>query len=121
MAVPFNRVLDGAAEFIEKDIMPNMNDWQEIAARIALGRVFDNRDAIKSHLINTGYIRTFALIDETGNVDIDRLAADLKREIEKKGRLEVNLKIFGKMRFDAGDVDKLHRMITQEAARYENY
>lgn len=121
MAVPFSRVLDGAAEFIEKDIMPSMNDWQEIAARIALGRVFDNRDAIKNYLINTGYLRTFTLIDEDGNVDIDRLAADLKREIDKKGKIEINLKVFGKMRFDTGDVEKLHRMITQEGTRYDNY
>jgi hypothetical protein len=121
MSVPFNRVLDGAAEFIERDIMPNMTDWQEIAARIALGRVFDNRDAIKNYFVNTGYLRTFALIDEDGNVDIDRLIADLKREIERKGTLEVNLKIFGKLRFDSSDADKLHRIITQEGSRYENH
>lgn len=114
MAVPFNRVLNGASAFIEKNIMPGMNDWQEIAARIALGRVFDNRDALKAYLVNNGYIRTFAMIDDEGNVDIDRLASDLKREIEKKGKIEVNLKIFGKMKFDASDVDTLHRMITQE-------
>lgn len=121
MAVPFNRILDGAAEYIEKNIMPNMNDWQEIAARIAIGRVFDNRDAIKESLINNGYIRTFALIDENGNVDIDRLAQEIKREIEKKGRIEVNLKLFGKLKFDAADVDALHRMITQEGARHGSY
>lgn len=121
MAVPFSRVVDGAAKFIETEIMPNMNDWQEIAARIAIGRVFDNRDAIKRHLVSTGYLRTFALIDEDGNVDIDRLSADLKREIERKGKIEINLKLFGRLKFDSGDVDKLHRIITQEGAHRENY
>lgn len=114
MSVPLNRVLDGATEYIDKYIMPGMNDWQEMLARIAIGRVFDNREALKNYLVRTGYIRTFALIDDDGNVDIDRLAADLKREIEKKGKLEVNLKIFGKMKFDTGDVDKMLRTIKQE-------
>ena len=121
MAVSFNSALVGAAELIEKNIMPGMNDWQEIAARIALGRVFDNRDALKNYLVNNGYIRTFAMIDNDGNVDIDRLAGDLKREIEKKGKLEIDLKIFGKMKFEATDVDNLHRMIVQGGTRYENY
>jgi hypothetical protein len=114
MKVSLNRVLDGVVEFIETGIMPGMNDWQEIAARIALGRIYDSRENLKSYLTNTGYIRTFALIDDEGNVDIDRLAADLKREVERKGKLEVNLKMFGKMKFDAGDVERLRRLITQE-------
>lgn len=119
--VSFNRVLDGATAYIEQNIMPGMSDWQEIAARIALARVFDNRESLKDYLINNGYIRTFALIDEEGNVDIDRLAAEIKNEIERKGKLEVNLKIFGRLRFEPSDVDNLHRMITQEGKRYENY
>lgn len=120
MTVSFNRVLDGAAKYIDDCILPNMNDWQTIAARIAIGRVFNNRDALRSYIINNGYIRSFALIDEEGNVDIDQLAADIKREVERKGKVEVDLKIFGKMRFEAADVEKLHQMITQEV-RHENY
>ena len=117
MTVPLNRVLDGAVEFIETNIMPGMNDWQEVVARLAIGRIYDNREALQNFLVSTGYIRTFALIDDDGNVDIDRLTADLKREIEKKGKIEVNLKVFGKMKFNASDVDTLHRMITQEVTR----
>lgn len=113
MSVPLNRVLDGATEYIDKYIMPGMNDWQEVVARLAIGRIFDNREALQNFIVNTGYIRTFALIDEAGNVDIDRLAADFKREIEKKGKIEVNLKVFGRMKFNAEDIDTLHRMITQ--------
>ena len=114
MAVPLNRVLDGAVEFIEKNIMPGMNDWQEVVARMAIGRVYDNREAVQNFLVNTGYIRTFALIDDAGNVDIDRLASDLKRQVEMKGKIEVNLKLFGKLKFDANDVDQLYRLIIKE-------
>lgn len=120
MAVPFSRVMDGAAKYIDEFVIPGMNDWQEIAARIAIGRVFNNRDALRNYIINNGYIRSFALVDDEGNVDIDQLAADIKREIERKGKLDVDLKIFGKMRFSADDVDKLHHMIA-EGYRYENH
>ena len=114
MTVPFNRVLDGAAKYIDEFVLPGMNDWQEVTARIAIGRVFKNRETLQTYIINNGYIRSFALVDDAGNVDIDQLAEDLKREITRKGKLEVDLKIFGKMRFTADDVDRLHQYITKE-------
>ena len=115
MKVSFNRVLDGTAKYIDEFILPGMNDWQELAARIAIGRVFNNKDALRAYVVNNGYIRSFALIDDEGNIDIDQLAADIKREIERKGKLEVDLKLFGKLRFSPTDVNTLKRMITQEA------
>jgi hypothetical protein len=90
-----------------------MNDWQEIAARIAIGRLYENQQSVLTFLQNNGIVRAFGVIDSDGDVDIDRLCTDLKREIQKKKKIQVAIPGFGKMSFDASDVDKLYNYIKE--------
>ena len=109
----FDKVLDGAVRFINENVIPGMNDWQEIAARIAIGRLYENQQSVLTFLQNNGIVRAFGVIDSEGDVDIDRLCADLKREIQKKKKIQVAIPGFGKMSFDASDVDKLYNYIKE--------
>lgn len=111
MKIKFENVLDGVAKFIDDNIYSGMNDWQEIIARLAVGRIFNNRENLKSLLINNPIIRTFGIIDEDGNVDVQSLTADLKHEIERKGKLTVSVPLFGNITFKPEDVDNLYNTI----------
>ncbi|MDE6132837.1 MAG: hypothetical protein K2G04_05630 [Oscillospiraceae bacterium] len=112
MKVKFEAVIDGAAKFMDKEIYSGMNDWQEVLARVTVGQIFENRAALKESFINNGLIRTFGIIDENGDVEIDRLASSLKTEIQRKEKLTVSIPMFGKMTFHPSDVDSLYEMIT---------
>ena len=112
--VEFNRVIDGLARYMNKNIYANMNDWQEILARIAVGRIIGNPEMLKQSLQENGIVRTFAVMDSEGNVDLEPIMRDLKREIERKGKLSVNISMFGKMTFVPQDVDEIYREITGE-------
>ena len=48
----FEKVLDGAVRFINENVIPGMNDWQEIAARIAIGRLYENQQSVLTFLQN---------------------------------------------------------------------
>ena len=109
----FEKVLDGAVRFINENVIPGMNDWQEIAARIAIGRLYENQQSVLTFLQNNGIVRAFGVIDSEGDVDIDRLCTDLKREIQKKKKIQVAIPGFGKMSFDAADVDKLYNYMKE--------
>ena len=111
--IPFEKVLDGIAKYIDKEVYAGMNDWQEVLARVAVGRVFENRERLKTSLINNGVIRTFAIIDNDGNVDIEKLAEELKREIAKKEKITIAIPVFGKLIFKASDVDVLYATIKE--------
>ena len=111
MAVPFDRVIDGVIKFIDAEIINGMNEWQELIARIAIGRVAENIDNVKTAIINNGIVRTFGIVDDDGMVDIDTLAADIKREISRKGKLTVKIPMFGDMTFKPEDVDTIHNII----------
>lgn len=107
----FEKVLNGITKYIEREIYAGMNEWQEIFARIAVSRIIGNEENLKASLSGNTYLRTFAIIDEHGNVDIESLLDDLKEQISRKGKLEVNLAMFGRMRFTPEDVDKLRSYI----------
>ena len=110
--VEFNRVIDGLARYMNNNVFVNMNDWQEIIARVAGGRLIGNPEMLKQNLMSNGIIKTFAVMDSEGNVDLEPLMRDLKREIERKGKLTVDIPMFGKMSFVASDIDEIYREIT---------
>lgn len=119
MKVSFETVLNGIAKFIDKNVYTGMNDWQELIARIFVGRIFDARENLKSALVNCGFIRTFGIIDEDGNIDVENLAKDIKKELQRKEKITVSVPMFGKMTFVPQDVDDLCNLIAEETEKGE--
>ena len=120
MMYEFNRVIDGISRYIDAEIYSGMNDLQEFAARVLIGRFLINSDNVKNSLVNNGFIRTFGIINEEGMVDVVTLAKDIKREIARKGKISVSIPMFGTMNFVPEDVDALFRNITgEEMQNYE--
>ena len=113
MAVSFEKILDGIVRFMNEEIIPGMNDWQEVAARIAIGRIYETKENIQTQLAANGLVRAFGIMDSAGNVDAEKLLADLRRELEKKGKLQLSVPGFGKFTFTPADVEKLRRYILE--------
>ena len=110
--VSFEQILDGLARYLNKNFYSNLNDWQEIVARLAVGRIIGNPETLKQSLQANGIIRTFAVMDSEGNVDLEPLMRDLRKEIERKGKMTVEIPTFGKISFTGEDVTELYREIT---------
>ena len=110
--VEFNRVIDGLIRYLNNNLFAKMNDWQEVFARIAVGRIIGDPESLKQSLQANPFVRTFAIMDSEGNVDIENIARDLKREIERKGKISVEVPVFGRMSFVASDIDEIYREIT---------
>ena len=110
--VSFNQVLDGLARYLNKNFYSNLNDFQEVIARIAVGRIIGNPESLKQSLSANGIVRTFAIMDSDGNVDLEPIMRDLKREIERKGKLSVEIPMFGKISFLPQDIDEIYQEIT---------
>lgn len=106
----FNRVLNGITKYLDKEIYAGMNDWQEVVARIAVSRVLGNENLEKTILGNP-YVKTFAIADAEGNIDVEGLYRDLKKLIQAKGKVEISLPMFGKFTFTESDVDCLYSCI----------
>lgn len=107
----FNQVINGIAKYLNKQIFPNMNSWQETLARVFVSRFMNNQAKVKQMLEENPFIRTFAIFDENGEVDVEGIMADVKTAIREKGCIEFELPLFGYFKFTENDVDVLHNYI----------
>ena len=110
----FDRVLNGIMKYMDREIFSSMNDWQEMFARIAVSRLLGNSEQLKNTIMSNAYLRTFAIVDENGNVDVDGLYRDIKEQMRAKGKLEITLPMFGTYKFSESDVDRLYSCIKGE-------
>ena len=110
----FETVVNGISKYIDNEIYSGMTDTQEFVARLFVGRVIENEGNVKKALINNGIVRTFGIIDGDGMVDVCALCKDLKREIERKGKVSFTIPMFGKLTFESKDVDVIYKYITGE-------
>lgn len=114
MLYKFEKVVDGITRYIDAEIYTNMNDLQEVIARVVVGRMIENENGIKDTIRHNGIIRSLGIVDSEGMVDVDSLAADLKTAIQQKGKVEISIPMFGKMTFHPEDIDDIHRYIKGE-------
>ena len=114
MKYEFEKVIDGISKYIDSEIFPNLNDLQEFASRVLLGRFLGNTTNIKEMLINNGFIKTFGIIDSEGMVDVETLINDIKRELSKKEKITLSVPMLGQMTFVVSDADVLYHTITGE-------
>ena len=111
MKTSFESVLDGINRYIDREIYSNLSDVQELVARVVIGRVNQNAELIKQSLMGNGFVKTLCIIDSDGMVDVDRLLQDIKREMERKGSIQVDVPMIGKITFKPEDADILKEEI----------
>ena len=111
MKVKFESVIDGINRYLDKEIYGNLNDLQEFLARLAVGRINQSTDTIKAMLMSNGFAKTLCLIDSDGMVEIDSLLQEVKRELERKGSIQFEIPLIGKITFCPSDVDVLRDQI----------
>lgn len=113
MKVKFEKVIDGLNSYIAKEIYPNLNEIQEFAARLVVGRINNSSEALKAYITGNGFIKTLGLVDSEGMVEIDQLLHDVKREVERKGTIQIAVPLIGKLTFNPSDVDSIYDEIVR--------
>lgn len=112
----YEAVIQGIINYLNKEILSTMADWQAMLARIAISRVLTVKGGLKDAITNNAFLQSMGFVSVDGTVEIDRLAVDLKEQIASMGKLEIDLPIFGKYGFTPDDVDTLFKYI-KEAKR----
>lgn len=113
MKVKFESIVDGINRYLDKEIYGNLNDVQEFIARLAVGRINQNAANIKTALMNNGFVKTLCLIDSEGMVELDSLMQEIKKEIDRKGSIQFEIPLIGKLTFRSTDVDVLRDLIVR--------
>ena len=121
MKVEFEKVVEGLCSYIAKEVLPTMNTWQQVVATVAVNRYAKNSNNLKATLMNSSIAKGLNLVDESGMVEIDDLAEDIKTAISAKGKFDITVPVIGcKLTFTAQDVSIICDEI-KGVAHHESY
>lgn len=112
MTVTIDQAMRGAVRFADTEIIPHLPSGKGIGAGIMLALIMEgSREKILTLRENPA-VKLMRIMDEPGNIDLDRLYNAARPKFENK--LSVSVPFIGELKFDQNDVDKLYKYI-QEA------
>lgn len=112
MTVTIDQAMRGAVRFADNEIIPHLPSGKGIGAGIALALIMDGGRSRILALRDHPAVKLMQIMDEQGNIDLDRLYSAARPKFENK--LSVDVPLIGSLKFDQNDVDKLYKYI-QEA------
>lgn len=112
----YESVVQGIVNYLNKEILSTMADWQAMLARIAISRVLSVKGGLKDAITKNAFLQSMGIVSVDGEIDAEGLAKDFKEQIAAMGKFEVEIPVFGKYAFSPDDVDTLFQYI-KEAKR----
>ena len=115
-----HKVITTLFGYLEKNMVPGMSGLQEVAFYAIRETVCEEMGHILETAKNKPLVRAFVALDKDGNVDVEKLANRLRKGIECKGSLSVDIPLYGSVRFVPEDIDNILREL-KEAENGENH
>ncbi len=112
MTVTIDQAMRGAVRFADNEIIPHLPGGKGIGAGIMLALIMEGSREKVLALREHPAVKLMQIMDEQGNIDLDRLYNAARPKFENK--LSVSVPFIGELKFDQNDVDKLYKYI-QEA------
>lgn len=110
--VSIDKIEQGVAHYLDGELMPQLqnNGWEKVLVGTAASLAIRKSGAIAAGYKDHKLVKMLGIMDEKGNVDVEALATELKKNIPKEG-FKVDIPIVGTMTFHKDDVDKLYEYI----------
>ena len=111
--VSIDKIKQGVAAYLDSELMPQLpaNGVQKLIAGTAMSLLIERSGAIAESYKDNQLVKMLGIMDENGNVDVDVLAEELKKNMPKEG-IKVEVPMIGALTFKKDDVEKLHEYIT---------
>lgn len=111
--VTIKQIEQGIAAYLDEELMPKLptSGIEKVITGTALSLFIRRSGTILEGYKNNKTIQMLGVMDADGNVDIDLLAEELKKNFPENG-MKVDIPIIGGMTFHKEDVDKLYEYIT---------
>ena len=111
--VTIDQAMRGVAKYADNEIIPHLPTGKGIGAGIALALIMDGGKAQLLKLRENPAVQMMGIMDEEGNIDLDRLYNAARTRVDGK-KIPLTIPVIGELRFDVNDVDRLYKYI-QEA------
>lgn len=112
--VSIDKIEQGVAAYLDAELMPQLqkNGVERVLVGTAASLMIHRAGAIVEGYKDNKLVKMLGVMDEEGNVDVDTLVGEVKKNIAKEGFV-VDIPILGTLTFHKEDVDKLHKFITE--------
>lgn len=107
----FHAVVTTVMKYLEGQMVPGMNELQEFAFYALWESVNDEATSWAELLSSNPALRAITAIDKDGNVDVDKLIARVRKALERKGKLTVDVPCYGAVCFTPADIDEIGVML----------
>ena len=109
-----DRVIAGAVEFAEQEMLPTLPVGQMVVGATVLGLARARAGKALAGMQAHPVVVAMELMDEGGNVDVDAIANALKDSIHKHGKLSLDVPVLGTFCFGEMDIDSLIKCINRQ-------
>lgn len=110
--VSIDKIEKGVANYLDGELMPQLqnNGLEKVIVGTVVSLAISRSGAIVAGYKDNKLVQMLGIMDGNGDVDVEVLAAELKKNIPKEG-VKVDIPIIGTMTFHKNDVDKLYEYI----------
>ena len=112
MTVTIDQAMRGAMRYADNEVIPHLPGGKGIGSGIMLALIMEGSREKVLAMREHPAVKLMQIMDEQGNIDLDRLYNAARPKFENK--LSVSVPFIGELKFDQNDVDKLYKYI-QEA------
>lgn len=111
--VSIDKIEQGVAAYLDSELMPQLptNGVQKVIAGTAISLLIKRSGMILESYKNNQLVKMLGIMDSEGNVDVDILAEELKKNMPKEG-VKVDVPVIGTLTFKENDIEKLYEYIT---------
>lgn len=109
--VSIQQVQQGLIRYIDTDILPHLTGFKKVGLGVYVALASDRVSSMILNAKDHPAISVTGVIDELGNVDIDRIYNAVLPMVQNGEKIPIDIPMIGEIRIDSTDVEKLYRYI----------
>lgn len=109
----YDKVINGFAKYVDSEIVNKIPGWKKWIVGSGIGMMLSNTENVYSKIKDNEFIKMLNIIDEQGNVNVDDMYKELKKQAQKSNAT-IELPMVGSFVLNEHDVDKLYNFITKD-------
>ena len=113
MAATLQQVQAGIAAYIDREIIPQMTGWRQVAFGTGAALILRRSEDIFAEIRQNKIAKATGVIRADGMIDIQLLRDQLRSQVERVGAITIDVPAIGALKIGPDDIDRIYQMIME--------